>query len=491
LRIETTSRPTHEVEADWLIVSLWEGADSPKLAGKLGDLLQPRLQNLREKGDFEGKKGELVSIYESLGTAAARILLVGLGKPESIAPAIQRATGAAIRHIAKRGAASVLLAPIPAGSLLSPADVIAAQVTGAILAEGSQDIYRSTKSRKPMGVLTLADSPDSASIERARLIAEATRWAAHLVNLMPEDLVPESFCQRALEEIDALPITSEILRVPELAASKMACILGVGRGSQNEPRLLILRYKGAPCDDRQLTWVGKGITFDSGGLSIKTADGMLTMKCDMAGAAAVVGATIAAARLKLPVNILSLAPLAENMPSSNAIRPGDVLRAKNGKTIEVVNTDAEGRLVLADALSHAVDLGATHIVDLATLTGACLVALGPNVAGLMSNNDEWSAQVLAASQKAGERLWRLPLDEDYEDMIRSGVADMKNSGGKYGGAITAAKLLEHFVAGKPWVHLDIAGPAFSEKEASHQDAGGSGFGVQTLVELAQRFAAST
>ncbi len=269
----------------------------------------------------------------------------------------------------------------------------------------------------------------------------------------------------------------------------MACILGVGRGSQHEPRLLVMRYAGAPNDPRQLALVGKGITFDSGGLSIKTAEGMLTMKCDMAGAAAVVAATIAVARLALPVNILTLAPLAENMPSSTAIRPGDVLRAKNGKTIEVVNTDAEGRLVLADALSHAVDLGATHIVDLATLTGACLVALGTSVAGLMSNHDEFAGQIDAAAKQVGERLWRLPLDDDYEELIRSGIADMKNSGGRYGGSITAAKLLQHFVAEKPWVHLDIAGPAFAEKETSYQDAGGTGFGVRTLVELAKQFMA--
>ncbi|MBY0589221.1 leucyl aminopeptidase [bacterium] len=450
--------------------------------------LMTRIDQLRQQGDFEGKRGEQIALYDSFGTPFERILLVGLGKADTATlGSILRAGGAAIRTISKRGANIVAFASVPAGSSLDPSQAAAAQVTGAILGEGSQEIFRSNKSRKPIGKI-IVSSPDADAIDRSARIAESVRWAADLVNLTPEELYPESFCQRAIEESATLPIKVEVLRVPELSANKMACILGVGRGSVNEPRLLILRYQAAPSDPRQLALVGKGITFDSGGLSIKTADGMLTMKCDMAGAAAVVAATMAIARLKLPVNILCVAPLAENMPSSNAIRPGDVLRAKNGKTIEVVNTDAEGRLVLADALSHAIDLGATHLVDLATLTGACLVALGTSVAGLMTNQEDWADQVHAASESVGERLWRLPLDDDYEELIRSGIADMKNSGGKYGGAITAAKLLEQFVANKPWCHLDIAGPAFSEKESPHQDAGGTGFGVRTLVELADRFA---
>jgi leucyl aminopeptidase len=488
LKIETCSTGASQTPGDWLVVFVAEGPDATKLTGPLGD----RVEQLRKRGDFEGKRGETLALYESLGTSAQRILLVGLGKADSMAAtAIARATGTAIRTISKKGAGTVILAPAGESTAMDTDSAVAAQVTGAIIAAGTQEIFRTTKKSKPLATLMLPDSPRAENIAHASMIAQGVRWAAEMVNLPPEEIYPETFCQRAIDESASLPIRTEVLGLSELAALKMACILGVGRGSQHEPRLLVMRYAGAPTDPRQLALVGKGITFDSGGLSIKTAEGMLTMKCDMAGAAAAVAATIAVARLALPVNILTLAPLAENMPSSTAIRPGDILRAKNGKTIEVVNTDAEGRLVLADALSHAVDLGATHIVDLATLTGACLVALGTSVAGMMSNNDEFAGQVDAAAKHVGERLWRLPLDDDYEELIRSGIADMKNSGGRYGGTITAAKLLQHFVAERPWVHLDIAGPAFAEKETPYQDAGGTGFGVRTLVELAKQFASKT
>ncbi len=236
----------------------------------------------------------------------------------------------------------MVLAPVGDSASLDADSAISAQVTGAIIGEGTQEIFRTTKKSKPLATLMLPESPRGEIIARASTIAQGVRWAAEMVNLPPEEIYPESFCQRSIDAAATLPIHHEVLRLPELTSLKMACILGVGRGSQHEPRLLVMRYAGAPHDTRQLALVGKGITFDSGGLSIKTAEGMLTMKCDMAGAAAVVAATVAVARLGLPVNLLTLAPLAENMPSSTAIRPGDILRAKNGKTIEVVNTDAEG-----------------------------------------------------------------------------------------------------------------------------------------------------
>jgi leucyl aminopeptidase len=234
--------------------------------------------------------------------------------------------------------------------------------------------------------------------------------------------------------------------------------------------------------------VGKGVTFDSGGLSIKTSDGMKTMKCDMAGAATVLGAMQAIARLKLPVNVIGLCGLVENMLSGSSYKLGDVLRARSGKTIEVLNTDAEGRLVLADVLDVALQHQPAKIIDLATLTGACVVALGNDVAGLMTNDEAWAGAVKAAAAACGESVWQLPMFPEYGEQIRSEVADIKNVGdGRWGGAITAAKFLEEFVGGKPWVHLDIAGPAFLESSKNWIDAGASGFGVRTLVECAQRF----
>jgi leucyl aminopeptidase len=271
---------------------------------------------------------------------------------------------------------------------------------------------------------------------------------------------------------------------PRLVAERMGSLLAVARGSDRPPRLAVLRYTGNP-GGSTLGLVGKGVTFDSGGLSLKTTDQMVDMKCDMAGAAAVLGGVAAVAQLKLPVNLLGVLALVENMPGGKAFKLGDVLTARNGKTIEVLNTDAEGRLILADALSYAAEQKADHLLDFATLTGACMVALGPHVAGLMTNNDPWGDRVLAAAGRAGERVWKLPMDSHYDDMIKSKVADMRNTGGsRYGGAITAAKLLQQFVGDVPWVHLDIAGPAWAEGETPAQDAGGTGCMVRSIVELA-------
>lgn len=488
MKIECTTTSPATLEADWLVVGAWEGVGGKNSNDALGKLLNPRIAKLRESGDFEGKANELLPIYESAGTGARRILFVGLGKVENCTPmTLSKATGAALRSIARKKFETVAFTLLGDGSKLTPAERTTAVMTGLLVAEGSQDIYRAKKNRKPPETVLLVVSKQDAAVARGRTIGEAVRWTMDLVNHPPIDIYPESFCERVRKEAESLDLSLEVFDAKKLAEEKMGCILGVGKGSDHEPRLLIMKYQGAPGDDRTLALVGKGVTFDSGGLSIKTAEGMMTMKCDMAGAASVVATTIAAARLKLPINILCLTPLAENMPSSRSVKPGDVLTAKNGMTIEVLNTDAEGRLVLSDALAHAVDLGATHIVDVATLTGACMVALGLGTAGVMSNDEAWSKQVLDAASSAGERVWPLPMFEEYDELIRSGIADMKNIGGRWGGAITGAKLLQNFVAEKPWVHIDIAGPAFAEKESPHQDAGGTGFIVRTLIELVSQW----
>jgi leucyl aminopeptidase len=300
-------------------------------------------------------------------------------------------------------------------------------------------------------------------------------------------MYPESFAAEAVRVAEACGMAIEVWDQARLEAERCGSLLAVARGSSREPRLVILKYSGGASDQAPLALVGKGVTFDSGGLSIKPTDGMKTMKCDMAGAATVLGAMQAIARLKLPVNVVGLCGLVENMLSGDSYKLGDVLRARSGKTIEVLNTDAEGRLVLADVLDVCVGLGPARIIDLATLTGACVVALGNDVAGLMTNNSGWAEAVLDAADTCGEAIWELPMFSEYGDQIRSEVADIKNVGdGRWGGAITAAKFLEEFVAEKPWVHLDIAGPAFLESPKPWLDAGGSGFGVRTLVEVAKR-----
>jgi leucyl aminopeptidase len=264
--------------------------------------------------------------------------------------------------------------------------------------------------------------------------------------------------------------------------------LAVARGSNRPPRLVILRYRGGAADAPTLGIVGKGVTFDSGGLSLKTPEGMLTMKCDMAGAATMLAAMQAIARLKLCANVVGLAGLVENMTGPGAYKLGDVLHARSGKTIEVHNTDAEGRLVLADVLNVAVETGAAKIIDLATLTGACMIALGQEVAGAMTNDQAWCDKVMTAARQCGEPCWQLPMFPEFDEHIKSEVADMKNVGdGRYGGAITAAKLLEQFVEKRPWVHLDIAGPAFVDKPKPWTDGGASGVFVRTLVEVARQW----
>lgn len=264
--------------------------------------------------------------------------------------------------------------------------------------------------------------------------------------------------------------------------------MGVAAGSAQPPRFVVLEYEGTTDSAApRLALVGKGVTFDSGGLSLKQTEQMEHMKGDMAGAATVLGAMRAIAELRPPVRVVGLAALSENMPGPQAMKLGDVLTARNGKTIEVLNTDAEGRLLLADALSYAADQGAGHIIDLATLTGSCVVALGKYVAGLMTNSQSWADRVKAAAERVGERVWQLPMFDDYTEQIQSGVADLKNIGSRWGGAITAAKFLEHFVGTVPWVHLDIAGPAWADEESATQEAGGTGMFVRTLVEVAESY----
>jgi leucyl aminopeptidase len=270
--------------------------------------------------------------------------------------------------------------------------------------------------------------------------------------------------------------------------ARMGGVLGVNRGSEQPPRFIRLSYKPEGRSRGKIALVGKGITFDSGGLSIKTGPGMMTMKTDMAGAAAVIGAMVAVAQIGPPVEVTGYIAATDNMTGGDATRPGDVLKMRNGKTVEVLNTDAEGRLILADTLCMASDDKPDAIVDLATLTGACMVALGPRIAGAMGNNDEWIDQLRAASERTGERIWPLPLPDDYRKMVDSPIADMKNIGGPYGGALTAGLILKEFVGeGIPWAHLDIAGPSNTDAEDGETLKGGTGFGVRLLVDAVERF----
>jgi leucyl aminopeptidase len=488
------STPLPEVQADWLIVGAWQDEAPADALAQLDTRLGAILSRLQQSGDIAGKPNELTPLLDCHGVAAKRVLVVGLGKRDKVDRAgLHDAAAAAARAVTGKERDRVAFA-LPEGIAGIGWDEIAVAV-GTGLMQGCQGpgLRKREPDRFEPGELYLVAPPPAPTneiqqgVRRASVEGRAVGLARELVNLPPCELYPETFAERA-QRVATAGVECTVFDERQLAAERMEALLGVARGSDRPPRLVLLRYRPGR-DGRTLGLVGKGVTFDSGGLSLKTNEQMADMKCDMAGAAAVLAAVGAIAELGLPVNVLGVLALVENLPSGKALKLGDVLRARNGKTIEVLNTDAEGRLILADALAYAVDQKADHLVDLATLTGSCMVALGTEVAGLMGNNDAWCERVLTAAQRAGERAWRLPMFPHYAELIKSHVADIKNAPGtRYGGAITAAKFLEEFVGDVPWAHLDIAGPAWAEHESPVRDPGGTGCFVRTLVELAREYA---
>lgn len=482
---QATAAKVAEIAVDAVIVGHFADSSLSGPAAELDQATGGMLTRLLEAKEITGKKYETVVLPAPAGIAAKLAVVLGLGpKSEFNAGLAYRTCAAGAKAISGKERAKVAYYVATEGT-----ETTAAAIAGAMTGCVGQDLYRAKKSRYPFGELHWAGASDDA-LQQGQILGEAVTLARRLVNEPASHIYPESFAAEAQQIAKACGLQCEVWDEKRLAAEKCGSMLAVGQASDRPPRLVILSYHGGRPNDPPLAFVGKGVTFDSGGLSIKPSDGMKTMKCDMAGAATVLAAMQAIARLKLPVNVIGLCGLAENMINGKAVKLGDVLTARSGKTIEVLNTDAEGRLVLADVLDVAVERNAVKIIDLATLTGACVVALGNDVAGAMSNNDPWQDEVLAAAQAAGEPLWPLPMFAEYNDHIKSEVADIKNVGeGRWGGAISAAKFLEEFVAGKPWVHLDIAGPAFLDNPRPWQDGGGSGAFVRTLVEVARNYRA--
>jgi leucyl aminopeptidase len=475
--------------ADVLVLGL--PADGP--AGPIWDLADKAaggaLGRLKNSGDLTGKKFEVTSLLGLSGLEYAQVLVVGLGPQQQIDAGVAYfAAAAGTKAAAAKPRGRVAFALAEAFPAAQREALLIQAVAGAVVGCSGQDLYRQEKRlHEPGEQLWPGASPGS--LEQGHILGESVRLARRLVNEPPQVVYPESFAERAAAMADDALLEIEVWDQARLEAERCGSLLAVAKGSSQPPRLVILSHRGGAENAPTLALVGKGVTFDSGGLSLKESDSMFTMKCDMAGAAAVVGAMRAIGLLRLPVNVIGLVGLVENMPGPAAMKLGDVLTARNGRTIEVHNTDAEGRLVLADVLSVAVDRGASKIIDLATLTGACMVALGRDVAGLMTNDTAWGQRVGAAAQAVGEPAWPLPMFKEYDELIKSEVADIKNMGdGRWGGAITAAKFLEQFVGQTPWVHLDIAGPAFAEKPKPWLDGGGTGAFVRTLVEVAQQWA---
>jgi leucyl aminopeptidase len=479
LRVEVADKPLVEVEADLVAILLFEGEEPPEpLAGAPGAAAA--------KGGF--KKAALVH-PEAMGAALA----VGVGSRDDFDPERARVAAAiAVKRASGLDADSLAIAVPDAGEAERVAPAL---VEGAVLASYRFDRFKSKKDdededegKRLESLTLLGDVSLSEAAETARVTAEAANEARELEDLPSNVATPSHLAEHA-EQLAARheAVSSEVLDRDEIVSKGMGGLEAVSAGSDEPPKLIVLRY-AAGGEDETLGLVGKGVTFDTGGISIKPAQAMHEMKMDMSGAAAVLEAVDAIAGLEIPVNLLAVIPSTENMPSGSAIKPGDVITQLNGKTVEVNNTDAEGRLILADALAYAVELGADRIVDLATLTGAVLIALGSTYAALISNDDEWAGRVESAAGRSGELAWRLPLHPEYKELTKGTVADLTNASAKRkASTIYAGSFLEEFVDGKPWVHLDIAGTAW-DVGREYVGKGPTGFGVRLLVELALELA---
>jgi leucyl aminopeptidase len=465
-------------------------------ANEVNSLLGGLLQTMYDDGEFKAELGEMITVHPIGKLAARRIVVVGLGMQEKMnTHSIRRASAMASRHAQQTGAHKIALALHSAEWNIDLNNSVRAEVEGALLGLYTFKKYKQTHTNGNEGGITridlLANNASetmlSLAVDQGIVLAEATNFARDLVNEPPNVLTPSELANRASAMAKQFGLECQVLDRPEMQELGMGGLLGVAQGSAEPPKFIILRYRGTPESENQgIALIGKGITFDTGGISLKPAEGMYQMKGDMAGAAAVIGAMYAIASLKPAMNVTVLVPTTENMPSGTAYRPGDILRIMNGKTIEIVNTDAEGRLVLADALSYAVKNGLSPIIDVATLTGGIVVALGSVMSGMFCNDEELSNDIIAAGQIAGEKFWPMPLDDEYKEAIQSEIADIKQTGGKYASAVTAAKILEHFVGDAQWAHLDIAGTDFIDTKKPYQEHGATGVAVRTLAEFVLR-----
>jgi len=474
------------VRADVLVLPVFEG---PEAGPGIREVKGTDLLSAYAGAKLSGKKGEdlLVPNLGDRRLAARSVLLLGLGKRAKVTTdTLRRAIGKAAPQLVKHETVATTL-PQAAGR--SPEDAVQATVEGLLLGSYRFDRYKTKEggAEKPaLKAVTLLGPARwdrrrvKAAMERAEILADAVTWARDLVNTPAIDCTPDLLAEQAEKMAKEVGLEVKIWSEAELEKGGFGGIIGVGRGSEHSSRLIELKYRGAG-NAAPIAITGKGITFDSGGLSIKDAKGMETMKDDMAGAAAMLGVMKAVARLKPRVNVVAAIPSSENMPSGSSIRPGDVLRHRGGKTSEVLNTDAEGRLVLADALAYLTESKPRAIIDAATLTGACMVALGNELYGVIGNDRALVRDLLAAGEAAGEPGWQLPLWEGYRPAIESSVADVQNIGNRWGGAITAALFLSEFVGDTPWAHLDIAGTAFSDKPGDYWPKGATGSPIRAVV----------
>jgi leucyl aminopeptidase len=493
------SKPA-EVETECLVAVVLDHGEKDKPAAQVaGDtaVAAPAADAIRS-GEMTGTAFESVLLHRPQGLKAKRLLLIGGGKAKDFsAYELRLLAGAAARSLKPRSIRSfAFAAPKISGGATA---AVRAIVEGAFLGNFDPDTYKSDRKDQSIEAVTVVAPPGSnpkavgRALEEARILGESQNFTRELVNEPGNRMTPTMLAERARKMVAGIgskALTCEILDADKIKKLKMGAFWSVAQGSDEPPALIVLRYSPAGAPKKPvLGLVGKGITFDSGGISIKPSDGMEKMKYDMAGGAAMLGAMRAIALLKPKVKVIALVCASENMPSGKAQKPGDVQIAMSGKSIEIINTDAEGRLVLADGLTYARRLGCTHLIDAATLTGAVVVALGMVQAGVFSNDDKSYDRFRRALDRAGEKMWRMPLDDEYREIIKSGIADIVNSGGRWGGAVTAAMFLKEFAEETPWIHLDIAGVAWMEETKPWIAKGPTGVAVRSLVEFVRGFEA--
>ncbi|MDE3059274.1 MAG: leucyl aminopeptidase, partial [Bacteroidota bacterium] len=472
-----------------------EKSEHTKLIEMFPSLLRKKIESAIELNEFTGKENGAVTLYTESVIASPRLLLIGIGELKKLTLEKFRRAAATAATYSTRLKASSLAIVFPhqaTNASLSSAEISQAIVEGAVLSQYKFDKYRKpdNEKKKLRGVAIISSSSSTMrEIERGvtvgRILCEAVYHARDLENAPSNEIYPETLARYAQQAGRKYGFGVTVFDKRKIESLKMGGIIGVSKGSENPPRFIILEHNRNAKKSGTAVLVGKGVTFDTGGISIKPSASMAEMKMDMSGAGAVIGTFEAAAQLKIPVHLVGLIPAVENMPSGSAIKPGDIIRHYNGTTSEVDNTDAEGRLILADALGYASNYKPELAIDLATLTGACVVALGHLATGMMGNDNDLMNKLKEAGEKTYERVWQLPLFDEYEKQIKSDVADVKNVGGRWAGAITAGWFLKKFIGDYKWIHLDIAGTAILEEALDYAPKGGSGVGVRLLVEFLQ------
>ena len=495
MQVRVGSDAPGSVRAQALVVPIFSGELSPA-AKDIDTELGGALAELLSSGEMKGKLCETALVHAH-GKPFKRVLVVGLGDAEKFEPwMLVRYAGTAVRHLSRKNVREIafLLPPQAKGNEAACASFL---VEGSISSAFDTSFYQKDPDKRSGAdtVTIVAQGLDEAAlragINRGEVLGESVNFARRLAITPANDMTPSHLAEEAVEAAQESGLQIEVLDEDRCRKEGMGSFLSVAQGSAQPPKFIVMTYNGAPGSKDLLALVGKGITFDTGGISIKPADRMEEMKYDMSGGAAVIATMRAIGKLKPKINVVGIVPATENMPGGKATKPGDIFTAMNGKTIEVINTDAEGRLILADALCYANKLGATRIVDTATLTGACVIALGHAASAAVTNNDEFASAFLSAAKPTGERYWQMPLYEDYGNAMKSDIADLKNSGGRAAGTLTAGAFLKAFAGDTPWIHLDIAGTAYLDSESAWQAKGPTGTPVRALLALVEQISGSS